>query len=92
MGITAFCVTLLLFLPGDQLISMKDVHLKPGAAPFHMRRENALQNPHHHPNLSPEKNDNDLPPEISAAVASPMTEDRFIKQKASHDKVRSDTN
>jgi len=89
MGITAFCVTLLLYLPGDQLISMKDVHLKPGAAPFHMRRENTLQNPHHHPNILPEKNDNELPAEISAAVASPMTEDRLNKQELTNDKVKS---
>ncbi|KAH8310972.1 hypothetical protein KR044_003693, partial [Drosophila immigrans] len=82
MGITAFCVTLLLFLPGDQLISMKDVNPKPGAtAPFHMRREDTLQNPHHHPNLPVEKNENNLAPEISAAVASPMTEDRLTKQE-----------
>ncbi|KAH8404633.1 hypothetical protein KR215_005421, partial [Drosophila sulfurigaster] len=86
MGITAFCVTLLLFLPGDQLISMKDVRLKPGAAPFHMRREDTLQNPHHHPNLPPEKSEHDLAPEISAAVASPMTEDRLTKQEP-NDKV-----
>ncbi|KAM8707123.1 hypothetical protein ACLKA7_011255 [Drosophila subpalustris] len=85
MGITAFCVTLLLFLPGDQLINMKD--LKPGAARFHMRRESTLQNPHHHPNLLPEKSDNELPAEISAAVASPMTEDRLIKQELLTDKV-----
>lgn len=85
MGITAFCVTLLLFLPGDQLINMKDVRLKPAAAPFHMRRENTLQNPHHHPNLDADKNNNNdnLPSEILAAVASPMTVEHLAKDKVS---------
>lgn len=85
MGITAFCVTLLLFLPGDQLINMKDVRQKPAAAPFHMRRENTLQNPHHHPNLDADKNNNNdnLPSDILAAVASPMTIEHLAKDKVS---------
>ncbi|KAH8416706.1 hypothetical protein KR222_009822, partial [Zaprionus bogoriensis] len=73
MGVTAFCVTLLLFLPGDQLINMKSVQLKPAAAPFHMRREN----PHHHPKLENDK----LPAEILAPVASPMTIEHLAKDK-----------
>lgn len=84
MGITAFCVTLLLFLPGDQLINMKDVGLKSAASPFRMRRENTLQNPHHHPNLDADKNNNNndnLPSEILAAVASPMTVEHLAKDK-----------
>lgn len=84
MGITAFCVTLLLFLPGDQLINMKDVGLKSAGVPFRMRRENTLQNPHHHPNLDADKNNNNndnLPSEILAAVASPMTVEHLAKDK-----------
>lgn len=83
MGVTAFCVTLLLFLPGDQLINMKDVRLKPAAAPFHMRRENTLQNSHHHPNFDAEKSNNNdnLPSDILAAVASPMTVEHLAKDK-----------
>lgn len=85
MAITAFLFTALLFLPGDQLINIKDVHLKPGAAPFHIRRENTLQNPHHHPNLD---KDNKLYDDIPAAVASPMTDgSRLIKIKPAKDKV-----
>lgn len=89
MAVTAFIFTALLFLPGDQLINIKDVRLKPGAAPFHIRRENTLQNPHHHPNVD---KDNELPDDISAAVASPMTdENRLIKAKAAEEKVKNYT-
>lgn len=89
MALTAFIFTALLFLPGDQLINIKDVRLKPGAAPFHIRRENTLQNPHHHPNV---EKDNELPDDISAAVASPMTdENRLIKAKPAENKVTSYT-
>ncbi|XP_064535896.1 endoplasmic reticulum mannosyl-oligosaccharide 1,2-alpha-mannosidase [Drosophila montana] len=85
MAITAFLFTALLFLPGDQLINIKDVHLKPGAAPFHIRRENTLQNPHHHPNLEKE---NKLYDDVPAAVASPMTDgSRLIKTKPAKDKL-----
>ncbi|XP_017963706.1 endoplasmic reticulum mannosyl-oligosaccharide 1,2-alpha-mannosidase [Drosophila navojoa] len=85
MALTAFIFTALLFLPGDQLINIKDVRLKPGAAPFHIRRENTLQNPHHHPNV---EKGNELPGDISAAVASPMTdENRLIKAKPAEEKM-----
>ncbi|ALC46198.1 CG11874 [Drosophila busckii] len=76
MGITAFCLTLLLFLPGDQLISMKDVQLKPASAPFHIRRENMLQNAHHHPNAESADVKNGLSDTIAAAAA-PMTKDKY---------------
>ncbi|TDG48734.1 hypothetical protein AWZ03_004846 [Drosophila navojoa] len=84
-GDETFIFTALLFLPGDQLINIKDVRLKPGAAPFHIRRENTLQNPHHHPNV---EKGNELPGDISAAVASPMTdENRLIKAKPAEEKM-----
>ncbi|XP_016987331.1 endoplasmic reticulum mannosyl-oligosaccharide 1,2-alpha-mannosidase [Drosophila rhopaloa] len=59
LGITAFCVTVLLCLSGDQLLaaSLKDVDEKSIVAPYQL----PMPNPHHHPGV-----DKDLP-EVTAA-------------------------
>ncbi|XP_017128996.1 endoplasmic reticulum mannosyl-oligosaccharide 1,2-alpha-mannosidase [Drosophila elegans] len=59
LGITAFCVTVLLCLSGDQLLaaSLRDVDEKAMVAPYQL----PMPNPHHHPGV-----DKDLP-EVTAA-------------------------
>ncbi|XP_017141069.1 endoplasmic reticulum mannosyl-oligosaccharide 1,2-alpha-mannosidase [Drosophila miranda] len=71
LGVTAFCVTVLLCLTGDQLIaaSIKDVEEKAIASSYQLRREIPLQNPHHHP---------DKDKDLIAAAATPSELDRRL--------------
>ncbi|EDV43924.1 uncharacterized protein Dana_GF18725 [Drosophila ananassae] len=76
LGITAFCVTVLLCLSGDQLIasSLKDSEEKlPMVAPYHMRQ----QNPHHHPS-----NDKDRA-EVTPAPPALVSEDKQAPRRES---------
>ncbi|XP_033162240.1 endoplasmic reticulum mannosyl-oligosaccharide 1,2-alpha-mannosidase [Drosophila mauritiana] len=60
LGITGFCVTVLLCLSGDQLLaaSLKDVDTKAEVVAYQM----PLPNPHHHPGV-----DKDVPKDTAAA-------------------------
>ncbi|XP_037709349.1 endoplasmic reticulum mannosyl-oligosaccharide 1,2-alpha-mannosidase [Drosophila subpulchrella] len=65
LGITAFCVTVLLCLSGDQLLaaSLRDVDTKAVVSPYQM----PLPNPHHHPGVDKDKD---------VAAAAPGPEDK----------------
>ncbi|XP_016998923.2 endoplasmic reticulum mannosyl-oligosaccharide 1,2-alpha-mannosidase [Drosophila takahashii] len=64
LGITAFCVTVLLCLSGDQLLaaSLKDSDSKAIVSPYQM----PAPNPHHHPGM-----DKDVPGDSAGAAAVP---------------------
>jgi len=82
LGITAFCVTVLLCLSGDQLLaaSLRDVDTKAVVSPYQM----PLPNPHHHPGVDKDK---DVAKDTAAA---PGPEDkRPPRAEALSDKVYS---
>ncbi|KAH8268452.1 hypothetical protein KR026_007319 [Drosophila bipectinata] len=80
LGITAFCVTVLLCLSGDQLMasSLKDSEEKlPMVASYHMRQ----QNPHHHPSK-----DKDQAEASPAPPASVLEDKQTIRRELENDK------
>ncbi|KAH8338292.1 hypothetical protein KR074_010052 [Drosophila pseudoananassae] len=80
LGITAFCVTVLLCLSGDQLMasSLKDSEEKlPMVASYHMRQ----QNPHHHP--SKDKDQGETSPALPALV---LEDKQTVRRELENDK------